>query len=474
MSEPLWTREELLAAVDGEQVGTMPRAITGISIDTRTIQPGELFFAILGERTDGHDYVDQAFAAGAALAVVGPEFRGNTTGPFIRVPDTLEALNELGRAGRNRSKARIVAVTGSVGKTGSKEMLRLMLGRLGRVHASDKSYNNHWGVPLSLARLPRDAQYAAFEIGMNHAGEITPLTEMVRPHAAIVTTVAPVHMAFFKDVEEIAEAKAEIFRGLEPDGTAILNLDNEFFLLLAARAHENEAAHLISFGTAKGADARLVSLSSDATGSVVEAQILDKHLTYRIGAPGEHLALNSLGALAAVKALGGDVGQAVTALAEFGAPVGRGAQSVHEISGGSFRLIDESYNANPASMAAALDVLGTVAQGRKIAVLGDMLELGDATAEMHRELQVPIAAAGVDLVFCCGPEMRGLFDTLPDMLRQAWATDSAGLIRGGLLQTIKSGDTVMVKGSLGSKMGLIVEAIKREFPQVTGTTTAAA
>jgi UDP-N-acetylmuramoyl-tripeptide--D-alanyl-D-alanine ligase len=281
-------------------------------------------------------------------------------------------------------------------------------------------------------------------------------------------------MAFFKDVEEIAEAKAEIFRGLEPDGTAILNLDNEFFLLLAARAHENEAAHLISFGTAKGADARLVSLSSDATGSVVEAQILDKHLTYRIGAPGEHLALNSLGALAAVKALGGDVGQAVTALAEFGAPVGRGAQSVHEISGGSFRLIDESYNANPASMAAALDVLGTVAQGRKIAVLGDMLELGDATAEMHRELQVPIAAAGVDLVFCCGPEMRGLFDTLPDMLRQAWATDSAGLIRGGLLQTIKSGDTVMVKGSLGSKMGLIVEAIKREFPQVTGTTTAAA
>lgn len=473
MSEPLWTRDELAAAIAGEEVGSMPRGITGISIDTRTIQPGELFFAIQGEHTDGHDYVDQAFAAGAALAIVGRQFRGNTTGPFIRVPDTLEALNDLGRAGRARSAARIIAVTGSVGKTGSKEMLRLMLGRLGRVHASDKSYNNHWGVPLSLARLPRDAEYAVFEIGMNHAGEITPLTRMVRPHAAIVTTVAPVHMAFFRDIEEIAEAKAEIFRGLEREGTAILNLDNEFYYLLADRAHENGAARIVSFGTGEDADARLISLGSDATGSVVEAQILDRHLTYRLGAPGEHLAMNSLGALAGVKVLGGDVVKAAAALAEFGAPVGRGAQSVHDISGGRFRLIDESYNANPASMAAALDVLGTVAEGRKLAVLGDMLELGETSAELHRDLQMPIASAGVDLVFSCGDGMRGLHDALPALCQGGWAQDSASL-KDTLIASLKPGDTVMVKGSLGSKMGLIVEAIKREFPLTTGTTTVAA
>ena len=468
MSDALWTREELEAAIDGERVGTLPRAITGISIDTRTIRPGELFFAIKGERTDGHDYVDQAFSAGAAFAVVGREFRGDTTGPFIRARDTLEALNDLGRAGRARSRARIVAVTGSVGKTGTKEMLRLMLERLGRVHASDKSYNNHWGVPLSLARLPRDAAYAVFEIGMNHAGEITPLTKMVRPHAAIITTVAPVHMAFFREVEEIAEAKAEIFRGLEPSGTAIVNRDNEFSRLLAERARENGAARVLSFGKADEADARLISLSAEQNGSSIEADILGEHLTYRIGAPGEHLAMNSLAALAAVKALGGDVGRAAAALTEFGAPAGRGAQSEHEISGGAFRLIDESYNANPASMAAALAVLGAAAKGRKIAVLGDMLELGAASGEMHRGLAGPIEVAGVDRVFCCGADMRGLYEILPAARRGTWAVDSAAL-KDDVLSAVRPGDTVMVKGSLGSRMGLIVEALK-----LAGTTKTAA
>jgi UDP-N-acetylmuramoyl-tripeptide--D-alanyl-D-alanine ligase len=469
MSE-LWTRDELLAAIPGEQVGPMPRAITGISIDTRTTQPGELFFAIKGERTDGHDYVDQAFSAGAALAVVGEAFRGDTTGPFIRVPDTLEALNRLGIAGRARSRARIVAVTGSVGKTGTKEMLRLMLGRLGRVHASDKSYNNHWGVPLSLARLPRGAEYAVFEIGMNHSGEITPLTKMVRPHAAIVTTVAPVHMAFFRDVEEIAEAKAEIFRGLEPGAAAILNADNEFYLLLASRARENHAARIVPFGRSGSAEAHLVSLSADARGSAVGANILDEPVSYRIGAPGEHLVMNSLAALAAVKALGGDIVRAAEALAEFGAPVGRGAQSLHEIVGGSFRLIDESYNANPASMAAALGVLGTVAQGRKVAVLGDMLELGEASEDMHRELAEPIAMAGVDKVFCCGPDMHALYDVLPELLRGGWARNSEAL-KDDLAKAIQAGDTVMIKGSLGSRMGLIVDALREAFPTMPGDAT---
>lgn len=472
-ADSLWSRDELLAAMPGEQVGTMPRGIGGISIDTRTIEPGDLFVAIKGERTDGHHYVDQAFAAGAALAIVGRDFRGDTTGPFIRVDDTLEALNALGRAGRDRSAARVVAVTGSVGKTGTKEMLRVMLGRLGRVHASDKSYNNHWGVPLSLARLPRDAEYAVFEIGMNHAGEITPLTRMVRPHAAIVTTVAAVHMAFFASVEAIAEAKAEIFDGLEPGGAAILNRDNEHHDLLAARARAH-GARVVPFGADEEAEARLLSLDAGEFGSAVEATILGERIAFRLGAPGEHLVRNALAALTAVTLLGGDARAAAEALAAFGAPVGRGARSLHAIEGGQFGVIDESYNANPASMAAALGVLGTVGRrGRRIAVLGDMLELGEASEDMHRELAGPIAAAGVDLVFCCGADMRALYDTLPALLRGAWARNSEGL-KGEILAVLRAGDTVMIKGSLGSRMGLIVEALRQAHPPMNDTTNTAA
>jgi UDP-N-acetylmuramoyl-tripeptide--D-alanyl-D-alanine ligase len=475
MSEALWTKDELLAAVDGEVVGSLPRAITGISIDTRTMAPGELFFAIKGERTDGHDYVDAAFYAGAGLAVVGRDFRGDAAGPFIRVDDTLEALNALGRAGRDRSQARIIAVTGSVGKTGTKEMLRLMLGRLGRVHASDKSYNNHWGVPLSLARLPRDAEYAVFEIGMNHSGEIVPLTKMVRPHAAIITTVAPVHMTFFRDVGEIAEAKAEIFQGLEPGGAAILNRDNIYYLLLAERARQNGAALIVGFSKARDSDAeaRLIALEAGAAGSSVQASIMGETVSYRLGAPGEHLAANSLAALAGVKALGGDIGEAAAALAEFRAPQGRGAQSLRQISGGSIRLIDESYNANPTSMAAAFGVLASVAEGRKIAVLGDMLELGATSPDLHRKLAEPIAAKGIDLVLTCGPDMRALHEALPETCRGAWAPDSASL-KPALIEALKAGDTIMVKGSLGSRMGLLVEVLKERFPPLAGETRNAA
>jgi UDP-N-acetylmuramoyl-tripeptide--D-alanyl-D-alanine ligase len=473
MSETLWTRDELLAAIDGEYVGALPAAVTGISIDTRTLTPGELFFAIKGERTDGHAFIEQAFAAGAALAIVSRDFRGDASGPFLRVDDTLEALNALGRAGRNRSAARIIAITGSVGKTGAKEMLRLMLGRLGSVHASDKSYNNHWGVPLSLARLPREAAYAVFEIGMNHSGEITPLTKMVRPHAAIITTIAPAHMQSFADVEEIAEAKAEIFQGLEPGGAAILNQDNEYFHLLAARAHEGGAGQIIGFGRSQGAEARLEGVEAGASGSAVTAALLGEPVSYRLGAPGEHLVMNSLAAIAAVKAVGGDAPRAAAALEGFGAPPGRGAQSVHEIAGGSIRLIDESYNANPVSMAAALAVLNTVGKGRKLAVLGDMLELGPQSAAMHRGLADPIAEGGVDLVFCCGPEMRALFEALPKTGRGAWAEQSAGL-KDALLAALRPGDTVMIKGSLGSRMGLIVDSLKQQFALAAANTKNAA
>ena len=305
MAETLWTGEELGEIFGPPAGGAMPAGIAGISIDTRTLKAGDAFFAIKGERTDGHNFVAQAFAAGAALAVVAEDFEGKAAGPLFRVPDTLAALNQLAKAARARASGRIIAVTGSVGKTGTKEMLRLMLGALGRVHASDKSYNNHWGVPLSLARMPRDADYAVFEIGMNHAGEITPLTLLVRPHVAIITTIATVHMEFFASIEAIAEAKAEIFAGLEPGGAAVLNRDIAQFDLLAARAKAQGAGTIVGFGRDAEAEARLIALEAADGGSMIEAAILGEALTYQLGAPGEHLAMNSLAALAAVKLAGG-------------------------------------------------------------------------------------------------------------------------------------------------------------------------
>ncbi len=466
MHEMLWTAAELGEIFGPADGGAMPEGVSGISIDTRTLQPGDLFFAIKGDRTDGHDYVAKAFEAGAALAVVEHGFEGPSDGPLVRVADTLAALNMLAQAARARSGARIVAVTGSVGKTGTKEMLRLMLGRLGRVHASDKSYNNHWGVPLSLARLPREADYAVFEIGMNHAGEITPLTRLVRPHAAIVTTVAPVHIEFFAGIEAIAEAKAEIFQGLEPAGVAILNADNDQYPLLAARA-ERYADKIVGFGTDAGAAARLIATGPQGGGSRIEAEILGEPLVYRLGAPGAHLAMNSIGAVAAVKWLGGDLKAASAALVEFGAPAGRGAQSVHQIADGTLTLIDEAYNANPASMAAALAVLGGLPEAvavRRIAVLGDMLELGARSGALHEALAEAIEAAGIDTVFCCGPNMASLYAALPDARRGLW-TESSEHLQEPLLAALRPGDAVMIKGSLGSCMGLLVEAVKDRYPQ---------
>ena len=476
MADALWTGGELAELFGPPSGGAMPEAISGISIDTRTLQRGDAFFAIKGDRTDGHDYLAQAFAAGAALAVVAEGFDGAAVGPLLRVADTLEALNVLGRAGRERSKARIVAVTGSVGKTGTKEMLRLMLGAVGRVHASDKSYNNHWGVPLSLARLPREADYAVFEIGMNHPGEITPLTKLVRPHIAIITTVAPVHMEFFAGIEEIAEAKAEIFLGLEDGGVAILNRDNAQFVLLAERAKERGAGRIVGFGSDASAEARLLQVLPGDGGSLIEADILGEAITYQLGAPGDHLAMNSLAALAAAKLAGAGIESASAALAGFGAPQGRGAQSVHRISGGHFLLIDESYNANPASVAAALKVLSDIPPARatrRIAVLGDMLELGTQSEAMHVALAGLITAAGIDTVYCCGPHMEALFDALEESQQGGWAEDSDGL-RVTLPAAIRAGDAIMIKGSLGSRMGPLVNAIKDRYPPLDSAKRTAA
>jgi len=476
MADMLWTADELKAALGADCSGAMPQGANGVSIDTRTLQRGDLFVAIRGERTDGHQYIEQAFEAGAALAVVEDGYDTVSPGPLLRVADTLEALNALGRAGRERTKARIVAVTGSVGKTGTKEMLRLMLSRLGSVHASEKSYNNHWGVPLSLSRLPRDADYAVFEIGMNHPGEITPLTKMVRPNAAIVTTVAPVHLEFFESVEAIAEAKAEIFAGVTPGGAAILNRDNDQYALLAERAGQAGIGRIVRFGRAGDAESRLTALAISANGSAIEAELFGKSLSYTIGAPGEHLAMNSLAAIAAIQVLGSDAIHASAALADFGAPAGRGAQTRHSIPGGTILLIDEAYNANPASMTAALNVLGALPDihaSRRIAVLGDMPELGAQSDTLHAGLAGIIEKNGIDLVYCSGPRMAALFAALPEARRGLW-TETSDALEAPLLGALRPGDAVMIKGSLGSRMGPLVGATKTKFPQCAPQTKTAA
>ncbi|WP_106753082.1 UDP-N-acetylmuramoylalanyl-D-glutamyl-2,6-diaminopimelate--D-alanyl-D-alanine ligase [Pannonibacter carbonis] len=467
MSLPLWTLEEFATAVSGSVVGTPTEAITGVSIDSRTLQPGEAFIAIAGDRFDGHDFVEAALKAGASLALVARDRLASlpADGRYVVVDDVLEGLRCLGRAARARVNARIVAVTGSVGKTGTKEALRLALTRVGKTHASVASFNNHWGVPLTLARMPRDVDYGVFEIGMNHAGEITPLVQMVRPHVAIITTVQPVHLEFFDSVESIAKAKAEIFAGLEPGGVAILNRDNDQFDLLTFLAKTAGVPTIRTFGETAGADGKLLKLVTQTGTSVVQARILGEEITYKIGAPGRHFVMNSLAVLLAIVEMGADLALAGLALAELSAPKGRGAQTRLTLAGGPAILIDESYNANPASMRAALSLLGDAqvsVPGRRLAVLGDMLELGATSPALHAELAQPIAAAKVDAVYCCGPMMHELWQRLPAGQRGLYADTSAGLL-DRLREDIRPGDVVMIKGSLGSRMGPLVEALKQDY-----------
>jgi UDP-N-acetylmuramoyl-tripeptide--D-alanyl-D-alanine ligase len=385
--------------------------------------------------------------------------------PLLVVPDVLDGLRDLARAARARSPAKIIGVTGSVGKTGTKEALRLALGKDGETHASIASYNNHWGVPLSLARCPQSARYAVFEMGMNHAGEIEPLTRLVRPHVAIITTVEPVHLEFFGSLEAIADAKAEIFLGIERGGAAVINLDNPQFARLELAAKNAGVERLVSFGERTGADARLLKCSLQSDGSTVEARILGTDVTYKVGAPGRHLVLNSLAVLAAVSLVGADLALAALALAEWQPASGRGARVTLELAGGTALLIDESYNANPASMRAALALLGQAAigaRGRRIAVLGDMLELGARGADLHSELAPAVPANGIDLVFCCGPLMHALWEALPSNRRGGYAETSTAL-ESHVLAAIQPGDAVMVKGSLGSRMGPIVKALQSRY-----------
>jgi UDP-N-acetylmuramoyl-tripeptide--D-alanyl-D-alanine ligase len=463
----LWTLSDMAASMRADKSGDLPPDISGISIDSRSAAKGEAFFAIQGDNRDGHDFVEAALKTGAGVAVVARGKKFPADAPLLIVADVLEALRDLARAARARSPARVIGVTGSVGKTGTKEALRLALSADGETHASAASYNNHWGVPLSLARCPASAKYAVFEIGMNHAGEITPLTKLVRPHVAIITAIEPVHLEYFGSLEKIADAKAEIFTGIEPDGAAVLNRDSAQYAQLADAAKAAGVDRIVSFGASAKADARLIRHSLQPDSSTVEASILGQPVTYKLGAPGRHLVLNSLAVLAAVTLTGADLALAALALNRLKPSTGRGARTLLRTPTGSALLIDESYNANPASMAAAIALLGQAPlgpQGRRIAVLGDMLELGEQGPALHRALAAAVEAAKIDLVYCSGPLMHALWEALPSGLRGSYA-ETAAALESAVLEAIRDGDAIMVKGSLGSKMGPIVKALERQFPK---------
>ncbi len=458
----LWSADEARIAAQGTLRGASSWFAHGVTFDSREVVPGDLFVALKGESQDGHAFVGQALDKGAAAALVStvPEDVAPDA-PLLRVPDTLQGLRDLGEHRRAAVEADICAITGSVGKTGTTAALRAALSPGGPTHAPVKSFNNHVGVPLTLSRMPRDSRYGVFEIGMNHAGEITPLTKLVRPDVAIVTTVGPVHLEFFENEEGIADAKAEIFQGLEPGGAAIINRDNRHFERLKAHADRLHIERIVPFGAHEEAQARLIDVKEDGPGSCVTADILGRQMTFYLAAPGRHLAENALAVLAAVACLGADLHAAADALAGLGASDGRGRRHVVDTPAGPFTLVDESYNANPASMSAALATLGTgepAPGGRRIAVLGDMLELGPGGPQFHEQASGDVVAHHVDLVFCAGPLMRHLWDALEPARRGAYAETSAALLPQ-VSQAVRAGDVVMIKGSLGSRMRPIVDEL---------------
>lgn len=463
---PLWTAADTARATGG--TGSVGWTATGVSIDTRSLSPGDLFIALRGPNHDAHEFVANAFERGAAAAMVDREIALGVTGqPLLRVGDTLAGLTALGAFARARSTAKIVGVTGSVGKTGTKEALRLALGACGATFAAAGSLNNQWGLPLSLARLPPDAVFGVFELGINHAGEIAALTRLVRPHIAVITTVEPAHLGFFRSVEEIADAKAEIFLGLEPGGSVILNRDNPHYQRLASAAAAAGATEILSFGADREATIHLADCLLEPDGSTVEAVIAGDRVRFRLNVPGRHWVMNALAVLGAVFAAGYDLDQAAAALSDLQAPAGRGRRYELPWRGGNLTLIDESYNASPAAMAAAIAVLGATSPGmggRRLAVLGDMLELGEAAPRLHRELAEPLVAAKIDRVILVGQEMAALHKALPEERRGGlWPTAEAAI--PDLLNFLEPGDVVTVKGSYGVRISRIVERLLAETAQ---------
>ncbi|HEU0067200.1 MAG TPA: UDP-N-acetylmuramoyl-tripeptide--D-alanyl-D-alanine ligase [Sphingomonas sp.] len=451
---PLWTSPDIAAATGGIASGDF--VVSGVAFDSREVGPGDLFVALSGEATDGHRFAHQAFAQGAAGAIVSQD----CAGPHVRVADTFVALQDLARAARARTEARIIGVTGSVGKTSAKEALFAALDRTwaGDVHRSVKSYNNHTGVPLSLARMAARMTVGVFEMGMSHAGELATLTRIVRPHVAIVTAIAPAHTEFFADESAIADAKGEIFQGLEPGGTAIIPFDSPHRdrLIAAARPY---AGRIVTFGRHKDADVRALEAMRMAGGNTfVTARVGVRQVSFILSQPGDHWVSNALAVMAAVEAVDGDIGLAGLALADMDGLAGRGARFMAPVSGGEALVIDESYNANPASMAATLAVLARE-QGRHIALLGEMRELGAASAEYHAGLAGPIIAAGVETALLVGQAMAPLADALEGRVEFVHVPDAAAAL-GAVRAMLSPGDVLLVKGSNGVGLARVIAGLQ--------------
>lgn len=462
----LWNADEITGATGGVTpagVSSTGWTVSGVSIDSRTLDPGDLFVALRGPKFDGHDHVAAAQRAGAAGALVQrvPDGLG-VSERLVLVENTGLALEALGRAARGRTSARICCITGSVGKTGTKEALATALAALGSTAATRGNLNNEWGVPLSLARMPRNSAFGVFELGMNHAGELAPLSQLSRPHVAIITTVTDAHKEFFTSIEEIADAKAEIFRGMDESGIAILHRDSPHYGRLAAAAKKSGVHRIVGFGVSTEAEVRLIEHRPGNACDEIRAVIFGQEITYRLGLTGRHWAINSLAVLAAVDALGGNFLRASASLATLQPLIGRGMRHSVAVEGGSFEIIDESYNASPAAMRAAFAVLaGCIPgpNGRRIAVLGDMLELGTDTAALHAQLADYLTEAKIDLVFTAGPHMAALNAVLLTTICGGHALDSSALIQL-LKDTLRAGDVVLVKGSLSSRMATVVEGLQ--------------
>lgn len=431
-------------------ISSEPWKCSGISIDTRTLEKGDLFIALEGETGNGHAFLEEAARKGAAAALVSEESKAPL--PFLRVADTLQALEKLGIAARTRSNAVRIAVTGSVGKTSTKEALKSVFKDQGITHGNVSSYNNHWGVPLTLARMPQETQFAVFEVGMNHPGEICPLSQMIKPDIAIITSVVEAHTAFFKSVEEIAQAKAEIFEGMPQGGAVILNNDNPHFEYLSGIANLHDLK-VYGFGKSEGTHFRLLSWEGEAECSYVTAEIEGQKISYVLSAPGIHFVMNSLAVLGAAFLAGADIEKAAYSLATVEALPGRGLR--HK---GEFTVIDESYNASPTSMRAAFAVLGKSEGKRKIAVIGDMRELGDISQASHEGLLEPLLENKIDLVFCCGPFMAHLYERLPNRIKGGYAPTSLELIPF-VLKAVEPGDVISLKASFGTRIKPIVDAL---------------
>jgi UDP-N-acetylmuramoyl-tripeptide--D-alanyl-D-alanine ligase len=454
----LWTSAEVARALSPVAMPA-PFEATGVTFDSRAVARGDLFFALAGETTDGHGFVADALARGAAAAVVSREVPGAAR--LVRVADTMKALVDLGRAGRARSSARIASVTGSVGKTSTKDALRTMLSAQAKTEANAASYNNHVGVPISLARLPTDASYGVFEIGMNHPGEIEPLARQVAAHVGVVTNVEPAHIGHMGSEEAIADEKACLFAGMSAGAVAVLNRDNRHYERLAGQARRFGVSRIVGFGKSAAAEARLLACRLQDSGSDVEALIHGRRIEYRLGAAGEHWVLNSIAALAVVEALGADVAKAAATLGEVKASPGRGARRRLKFGSGTVEFLDESYNANPASVRAMLAVLARTAPapgGRRLLALGDMRELGEYADGLHAGLADAVAASGAAQVFLCGPHMQALWQRLAAAQKGAYRRDSAALA-GEVAAALRAGDVIAIKGSLGSKMKNVVDAV---------------